>query len=670
MSAQARIWRNHYHPAWLGLVAMAMVLFVMQCYGSRDYNFLFMIQPVVLCGLGLWMLGLGLSRLGAKWQRLAKEFRGLMPGALLAILGPSVISMWGPGSEGLASPAYLLGILIMAAAAFGTEFEQKTITSLLSAPGTRARIYLRKVTVLILLTAIAALDYFFCITGLSADLSRLEEVIFVLFFPAMAVCTGPYLSLKTRSTLAASVFMVAIPLALVLAVQFGVSVAARFKNPDAEFMAIFGREFVDLCWVVLPGYALLSAVLGWRTFARLELRHAGSEASGTNPLAGPLDRALKLLPHWGDSPTAYLVRKELRLQVVPWLLASVYLGLSLLAALGERLGPPSTSLHITFLDIKQSLAVGLGFLTLLFCGAACVAEERQLGTLEWQLTFPMAMGKQWLIKLCATVGLGLLLGVVCPLIVLIVSGSNGFADIGLPDGLPWLAGALWCVILIGIGIYASTISRNTIQAACVAAGMLIGIILLAVPITNGWARWSRAQSEEMAYLHGLHQVPAPPFDPSPQQTSLFAGVVIGGFGLWLVWLVLRFSHHNFVRGVPPGGVLFKQLGSIVAVLALGLTVSVGLVSLFDSWSMRKQLIESPYSEPRPVPRTELNSSNTGPIVFDSELAKRYGLQIGSTGVRTQRSSKAVVTGVPDDLAKRYGLKVGTNEVPAQGIEAK
>ncbi len=660
MSTQTRIWHNHFHPAWGMLLVVAVVSLVAQLRGSREYNFFFLLQPLALCGFGGAMLWLGLRRSGVKRQRLAKELRGQLGGALLAVGGPSIVSAFGPGSEGVAALAFLFGLLILGAGAFGAEFDQKTMGLLLSAPGSRARIYFGKLIVLSILTGLATINFLFCIASFSPHFPSIDEVVFLFVLPVVAVCTGPYLSLKTRSTLAGSVFMVAVPVALVLVGQLGISLAARMQHPEAEFSELFGRQFTKYCWIALPLYFGISAVLGWLTFRRLELREGGGpEASGTHPLAKPLDRALKLFPPQGKGRWSALIGKELRLQVVPWLLAFVYLGLSLLTLLAERLNGASNPWPIGFLEIKQSLAAVFGFLTLLFCGAACVAEERQLGTMEWQLTLPMAMSKQWRLKVGTTLVLGLVLGVAWPLILFLMSAPNGLADVNLPPGVTWGLGVMISIGLMVIGIYASTISRNTIQAACVSAGLLVGMTVVAERISNGWAQWQKGQWEDSVLLGASHDLGAPPIVLTPDQSVILGLVVCWSAILFLAWVLLWLARRNFVRGVPAGRDVMKQLGIIGAVLVLEMMTIVSMISMLDSWRIRQEMIDHPYVEPKPAKR----SSEKAGFGLNEELAKRYGIPFGTNATAAKRMSTKSGVQMDEELAKRYGLIVKTNTAP-------
>ena len=51
---------------------------------------------------------------------------------------------------------------------------------------------------------------------------------------------------------------------------------------------------------------------------------------------------------------------------------------------------------------------------MILIGSLASAEERQLGTLEWQTLLPSPAWQQWAVKVGVTFGLALLLGVGLP----------------------------------------------------------------------------------------------------------------------------------------------------------------------------------------------------------------------------------------------------------------
>lgn len=96
----------------------------------------------------------------------------------------------------------------------------------------------------------------------------------------------------------------------------------------------------------------------------------------------------------GTSSGAWLglVRKELRLQTVTFILASTLLLPLLLHAMAQG--------EASMLDGSGHLGVVLAVFTCLLAGAVAFAEERRLGTLETQVLHPVSRAGQWGLKVC------------------------------------------------------------------------------------------------------------------------------------------------------------------------------------------------------------------------------------------------------------------------------
>jgi len=112
-----------------------------------------------------------------------------------------------------------------------------------------------------------------------------------------------------------------------------------------------------------------------------------------------------------------LFKKEMRLQRSNLYLAAgialfwlVLLGLSFKSGLILSLGIDVTM--GTFVQILHIIVVGGTLLMLLplMIGASCVAQERQMGVLESQLSLPVSRRAQWTVKVAVALGLSLLAG--------------------------------------------------------------------------------------------------------------------------------------------------------------------------------------------------------------------------------------------------------------------
>ena len=101
--------------------------------------------------------------------------------------------------------------------------------------------------------------------------------------------------------------------------------------------------------------------------------------------------------------TWLLVKKELRLQQLTFAVSGLYVvGWVGVLAFGS-FAPASRATLLFMLTVFHSGAIPL------LAGSLASAEERKLGTLEWQLLLPMARWKQWVTKAAVALGIALTL---------------------------------------------------------------------------------------------------------------------------------------------------------------------------------------------------------------------------------------------------------------------
>jgi len=189
------------------------------------------------------------------------------------------------------------------------------------------------------------------------------------------------------------------------------------------------------------------------------------------------------------APWRALIRKELHFnQVLLW-----GMGLLFLFDLGE--------VGVRFLrrnavgELNSGL-MGLGLvpwvLMPLLIGCTSIADERNLGTLDGQLCQPVSKRRQFLVKLGFVLLFGGLLSTLLPL------AAEALAQgIGLPPGLPGhLVLALDTAVMMAlalVAIYASSLTRNLLQALPVAIGTVVVLglttscfVLLSEPSPRLW----------------------------------------------------------------------------------------------------------------------------------------------------------------------------------------
>ncbi len=710
MTLNLRLGRNSFHAAWL-LLLVPPLTWSFQIDSNQFSLALLFFGVVPLIALLVPLSGIARRQNSSCALRLQKEFRAQLPGALLAIAGPGLL-MLGPSADwkGFVPIPFFSGCALMGATAFGMEFEQRTMGSLLTQPFSRWTLYRDKLLVLGVLLGLALwqLGLGVWISGEFIPRTDAEGWDAMSAFllpligpPIFAFCTGPLLSLRTRGTLAGTVFIAAVPMVLVLVGQVLLGQIWRWRHPG-EALNDFAPHLVAWCWIVMPIYLVVSAWLGWKTFQSLEVRSERQSGSGSHPLAGILDRIMRAVwPHRGGSGTAMLVRKELRLHVVPWLVTTLMVGSGFLIWLAKP-GPdaepvPSTS-FVALKDLTLFLAVIFGGMNLQFIGAACIAEERQLGTLDWQLTCPATVRRQWWVKVGVTLFLSVLLGLALPFLMIgTLYGESRWTDI-LP-GEHWLVTvqALGGLCLAGVAVYGSSISRSTIKAACNAMVIQWGGALIIGGLGRVGAVWMDERGTELSEAWRANQLRPSllQLDDSTFQTLIEAGSFLAPVAV--LALFLWFAAGNFRRGIPIGYPLLWQLVKMslgLAAITVAFLFALGFLfetKAINNW-VRNPYIESrkpPQKLPRPAasnssppggfdksvllipPRTAARIS--APVRMDPAMAKRYGL-VPSTNPAAQMGSAAEKSGrtggirVGDPvMAKRYGLVVrpaaSTNSPP-------
>ena len=279
---------------------------------------------------------------------------------------------------------------------------------------------------------------------------------------------APWLTLLCRSPLAGTVFTVALP--------FGF-----WTLSEAMALARFGFDYTASSETVnfkagVMGFMLLAhwaggAVCGWRKFRRLEAiegrvgeLHLPRWLSRQHPAKSVTRPSKSGHPLWG------LVKKELRLQQIAFFTAGIFLLVWLCWWQIHRLRP---DLGSTFIDAGTFLYVGL--LPLLI-GAVASAEERQLGTAEWQILLPVAARKQWMIKVAVLLALSIILAVLLPVGALGLFSWGGDFKEGLLSLTMVFCGA--AVALTTMSLYISSACNNGLKAMLVSLPVAVALLAL------------------------------------------------------------------------------------------------------------------------------------------------------------------------------------------------
>ena len=388
------------------------------------------------------------------WLRLeyAKELREILPYWLVS-LGTSLAWLlgWPNALEGLALAAWGVGeiaTVAMGAAMFGHEFNHRTMSLVLVQPVTRAELWRRKMAVLgAAMAAILVLRWAGPVVR--GNLTSVFQFAGLMSVAGVAygLLVAPWMTLLTRSTLAGTVFTVALP---ALAWQLVSLVAAAWFGADR----LSGFLLVTVAlWAVGP-------FLSYRAFSRWE-----ATATAGQPLRWPrwltwsAGRAEPRKRSRGR-PWVRLVAKELRLQSPAFVVGGLYVlicGTDIaLQWAWPRPGELSLTTEVTsFVTLFHVLLVSL------LAGALACAEDRATGVLPWHLTLPIALRTQWRVKVGVALGTAFALGVALPGMVLGLGRSPILNELAGPA---WLAVVLAAAALCALGLYLSSLGGSTMRA--------------------------------------------------------------------------------------------------------------------------------------------------------------------------------------------------------------
>ena len=107
--------------------------------------------------------------------------------------------------------------------------------------------------------------------------------------------------------------------------------------------------------------------------------------------------------------------------------------------------------------------VSLGYWVCLpaLLGSVAIAEERQLGTISWQLMLPVPAWQRWAVKAGTVFSFALLLGIAVPVLALRVLGPHAQFGYRLPDAREAIVQTL---VLAAASLYVSSWSRSAVMA--------------------------------------------------------------------------------------------------------------------------------------------------------------------------------------------------------------
>ena len=654
----------------------------------------------ILPGWASWAVILSVLALLVKWSglltnpSLQMEIWAQMPGASLAFLAAAVNATFAQlGRLEILSVfavlSYALACLWICANAFGSEFEHRTLGQWLVQPRSRGDLYREKLGVAGGIAGVAAVIFF-----LTTSRSNTREPLFLalLLGPLiLGLASAPFFTLVSRSTLAGFVFTLAVGMALYLILQTLLSVYLAGLHPTADRSS----EEASLLWAGSVIYLGAMTLASWRVFKRLEWREGGA-GGGSTPglyaLSGAWDRWIGR--RWlGQPSTAQLIRKELRLHVVPWLIAGILIGFWGLSLLIRKWAPGSELGVAAANPSTVTLYAGiLGTFVLLVTGASAIAEERVLGTLEWQWTQPIPMARQWKIKVGVATALALTLGLVLPaaLVWLGFDAEALDATFGQTEQQPIVVYVMALVALFGTSLYASSVSQSSMKAVALTPLLLASLwaigALMIWSVTamldqqwgNLWYWW--IDLDELTDPGLLNQKPPAWLPAFLTQRILQRITEIGAIGIGWIWVgfLFRNARFNAQRLRSAGSAVWRQWGRLVgalfSALLLGGLLLIGLSrerayydQLSSFKSRREAFIEFATKAERegkftPEYLSPLGITNRpAPEALVDTLIRQQGFRWLSQDFVKHFQRKPVVGSHPrflmdPGLARRYGLQ--------------
>jgi hypothetical protein len=403
--------------------------------------------------------------------RLLKEFRILrLPLAATILLTVVPPLIWGSDAIPWMAYAFGAGCLIMAALSFGVEFQNRTLGLLLTAPVSREKIWGEKMLVLGACLACALVAGLLTVWVMIpvADFRQFPWLA-VCALPFAAFCTAPLHVLFYRNTLVGILGSAALPV-LPLGLVAGIG-AWLFPERSVEVP-------VRITAVL---YCLLGVWCGFEKFKTLQILDAHTqEIALPAKLEDFFERPIRRLSAAWTGPFASLVKKELRLQKINFLLAPVFL---LIAVVATALHPfkPEVGEGIMLADVLLYVV-----LIPIISPAVAFAEERTWGMAQWHLSLPPSARRQWAAKLLVILFINLVLGILLPIAVFPLSQKlMGFPySFGHLEDLANPGFAMIYSLVTVVSFFAASISPNTLRAMISS----IGLIILSLALIMGTGR--------------------------------------------------------------------------------------------------------------------------------------------------------------------------------------
>jgi hypothetical protein len=546
-------------------------------------------------------------------RRIIKELRGLaLPAAFIA--GGSLLVMvasWTTAlahfAPPLAATLFFVGGPLLAASAFGAEFQHQTLSVLLAQPISRTRIWLEKCGALLATAVVLCGLQLFVLDTVGVE--HIRPAAAILYFVAV-MCAGPLWTLLARSTIGGAAFTAASLLVVELAGGFSVQWMGVH-----EFQGVIFTDSPALAALRLA-YAALTLLGSWLVFLRLQVT---SQMAGnvTSPLPGiPLMR--EVLRCRRSGAVRNLFRKELRLHTPALIVAAAFAACWLLAVALFLASPPRHPIaEMTFTVL---LAMYLP-LALVVVSTVPMGEDYALGIHSWHLTLPVRPAVHWLVKLTAMLIVAGITLVALPAAMHAVASAALGATGWVPElpkrvELPFAAAAaalslcFWCASLFG-GAIRAAVAATVIGFVTSAAAALVMEQAQTWPVAESFFTWVMVKYQ----LPPDYFIETVLIDRSPAR--LFDRVVVLLLAL-MCGAVLAMSVRAFRQGRVERRLIVRQVGVLLVSVVLMVGTTFGV-------------LHSAYEVGRSVPVRELQNAllalspapvGTGPVDVPLERIAR------------------------------------------------
>jgi len=450
---------------------------------------------------------------------LYKEFRAQAAVVLIALAALAAVAIWpGRNEQPLILLVYLNGVTILGAIAFGHEYSHHTLTAALMQPVSRARLYVTKMSVLLVtslvLTAATAL----------AGRSWLSVIAMgratALGVPLLAALgTAPLMSMIGRSAVAG----VLLTYGVNGAVMTIVILLSSLMDPGSAGLRARAAEPMVLSLAAAHG---LLIVVSWRHFMRLEAIDAPFALKGYSRFGTPSHARHRRV--WRA-----LISKELHLQQVPVLMTACLGALWVVIVLLTKVVPawstfPAGAMALVYVNSFAGIV-----------GVSAITFEQRAGTHAMQLLQPVATWQQYLVKTLVALAVALVCGFMLP--VLMATLVHTTVSIEMAGRMVMLA-----IFLVVMGLYLSSISAQPVVGLAVALPLALAIGRLLQWVADLFR--SPIAAGPRAVLPGWAL-----FFTSPVPVA-----ILGAFVLWLAFVNYSSEEPRLLRSIV-------QVGAIAAV---------------------------------------------------------------------------------------------------------